>query len=340
MFCVQRHKTKAIQYGSDIYRETISVFDIGFYYFDLTKRSELISFRNYSSLSELADSIENGDELRDSISKCLKSHDCFSLILKMKNIDNYVKCRGSSFLKNGVLTGVMIVFEDISYVVNLNNRTEIDTRNILQSKQYYADILNFSPYLIWEIKNDVEVGYANQSYLKHFGLRNIGNDHKSNSYKHIGLNGEIRVFSITSKKHNKSIFNFAHDITELHNTKNDLNKSLQIQKCIVENLNIPIAYYNKNMEISFYNNPFTHFYNLEKSWLNKRPTYEEVCKRCSDKVDLMQKSNLSSNRIFQDIIDVSVFFVPIKNSKKRLQIIAIPGITGLWFIYETIQLNT
>lgn len=261
--------------------------------------------------------------------------------MQIKSTQQYVKCYGKSIANHkNKITGLIILFEDISKLHNLNIKAELQTEKIIKTQQFYDNILNASPYLIWQHNLQLQLEYANKTYHNHFGQRCINIKHGSgnkNTHKHFNIHGQRRILSISSTHNDHSITHFAHDITHISNLQNKILKTEEIHKNIIMNLSIPIALYGKNKCINLYNNAFVNFWKLEKKWLNTHPTYKEVCDKTCQYHQKLKYDDLYNIDIFMNIIQPCNRILSLSKNQ-HLHVTIIPALNhSLWFIYEHIK---
>ena len=313
----------------------ISMAEIDFCFIDIHNRTEIISFKSYHSLNEIFESFENSSELRDKLNQSLNNTEPFYITLKEKDTQQYIKCNGKSITnKKNIIIGSLLILEDISESVIINTKAQVQKKSILESKQYYIDILNTLPYLVWEY-NNTELQYANKAYRDLFDNHNMitGSD---SLYKRVNVNGRSKILAINSINSSRSIINFAHDITEIHNLKEEKKMLYNTQKSMISNLNTPIAFYDKHQCLKLYNNAFANLWQFEKRWLNQAPHYDEICKKLLDEGKILEDSIAHGSHIFTEIIEPYRGIISLKDGK-YIHVKIIPSFEhSLWFIYEYI----
>ena len=337
----QNNTIVSLKYENEIFRNVLNSLDLGFCFVDLQMRSETIFFKGIHSLNCLYDIFENGNKLQECYSSASSVPNSTSITLKIRGNSRYVECKIESVLDknndNAIITGVMLIFEDVSESVYLNTKAKTQTKHMIKNNLYYMSILDNTPYLIWEFDNNVGIKYANKKYLGLFGKECININQSGISYKRLSVNNTIRIFSIYSINNQGSVINFAHDVTELVQAQKEIERFYNIRKNIFYHLNTPIAFHGKDTRLKLYNNAFVKIFSINRKWLNTQPLYLAMWERLCEDEKIVENNLFFSVELFKSVTDAFNDVIYLSDGR-CIHVTIIPELDkGVWFIYELIK---
>ena len=318
-------------YDNRIYSNIISIIDTNFCFVDIKNRTEIISFRNYHSLNEIFEAFDESAKLRKRCNNASEKIDKFCLTLKNKNTQQYIRCQGKSIVnQKNTIIGLLLIFEDISELVIINTKTQLQTKSIIASNQHYNEMLDSLPYLTWVHNNNGKLIYANKAYRNIFDNKSIILN-TDPMYKHVNIHGKNKVL-LMSKINNTNV-NYAHDATELSNIRDEIKILYETQKSIISHINIPVAFYDKCQMLKLYNNAFVKLWQIDKKWLNNSPSYSDIQQKLLKEKKI---SEYNTSEVFRDTNKPYRSTISLQNGE-YIHIKIIPSIDcSLFFIYEYI----
>ncbi len=116
----------------------------------------------------------------------------------------------------------------------------------------------------------------------------------------VNVKGERRVFHVTeSPSHTgdgAAINGFAVDVTELQQTKNDLDRHIQSNRRTLDQIPTAVAMFGVNQELSYYNTAFQTLWRIDAAELDSRPRHGEILDRLRNAGRLPEQADYRSWR--------------------------------------------
>lgn len=260
--------------------------------------------------------------------------------------------------------GIGVWFKDANHTVAKEKRLENENRQVKEDLHQLSNLLNASPFPIWQRNHELQIKYCNLAYSsivdeghepsmeahtmelgKHTLLTAKKAKESSQAYteRHpIIVSGQRRVFDITEVPvpgSNGTMAGFGRDITDVEDLEKELRLNTEAQTCLLESSASAMALYGFDTKIKSFNNAFLSLWGLSEPWLTTHPTYGEVLEALREKRKLPEQANFPAFkkrhlRLFNELIEPynEFFYLP---DGTALRVIVIPYASGgLLFTYE------
>jgi signal transduction histidine kinase len=280
--------------------------------------------------------------------------------------EKYLLCYGKRVDdRHGDIVGLLLYFNDITEIINKKNKLKARKKEIKAELKGTLDLLNASPYPIWQRDKDLNISFCN---FAHLSIINEGEEKElegeeleltrrvrelaenANAVKTaqtaripVVVAGDRRLFKITEVPVNSatcSTVGFARDITEQEELEKELEQYVEAHSNMLESSGNAAAIYGTDMRIKFFNNAFVNLWGLDANWLeNTQPTQSEVLDRLRENRKLPEQADFRGykkerEKLFTDVIESHEEFMYLPNGQV-LRVIVIPyALGGLLFSYE------
>ncbi|NRA73482.1 MAG: PAS-domain containing protein [Rickettsiales bacterium] len=225
-------------------------------------------------------------------------------------------------------------------------------------------LLDELPYPIWVKRKDSTITYFNNKFANFISL-NTQDIHNSavdintaeynltrkavtsrktcsdEIYTIVDQDRYLYKFHATPLIDNTHVLVTAHDVSDKIQIKNDLEKYIVTQECLLESTGTAIAIYNVDTKLKFFNQAFSNLWKLDKEWLLNQPTYRELLEQLRDQRKIPEQIDFSifikeQLKLFTTITSTHNEFIHLPNGK-TLRILMIPhALGGVLFSYEDI----
>ncbi len=250
---------------------------------------------------------------------------------------------------------IILTFEDVTQQ-NLkqkeNSQQLEELKKIKTLFDYYEKHL---PIPIWATDQDNILTYCNKFYSDLAGISpanavkeniNIFNgldfQEKKTIRKHIIANGKRTLFLAKHKKTSDGYFCYAENGFELEKKEDELQQHFQTQREILENLSNPIAIFDSEKRLKYFNSAYLKIYDFSEKFLYGQPTLSEVLEHLREKRKIAEQADFKTfkqqrlslfNQIFEPIHEVSYY-----PDGSAIKMTICPYATGgLLFIFEDIS---
>lgn len=257
-------------------------------------------------------------------------------------------------------------FYDITNQARAVQQILQSSENLKSETRNYATILNMAPYPIWQRGADLSVRYYNLSYgeiaeessvhgedddkapeldSRARNLARLARDaaEPRSERRHIIVNGQRRLFRLSEYPvpDEHMLVGFAHDVTELEQLQEELQRHISAQSDLLESSASAMAIYGPDMRLNTFNYAFVALWRFDEAWLEAEPSYGEILEALREKRKLPEQANFQvfkqqQLRLFTDLIEPreEFFYLP---DGKALRVIAIPhALGGILFAYEDV----
>ncbi len=294
-------------------------------------------FKGLHSLHELYNIIDNPNELRELYNKAAQQPSDFSLVIQTTNVYKYFKCTIKSIVDNDKVKGVILIFEEISEPIKQSVNTPTNTKE--ENVEYYASILNQSPSLIWEYDQNLNLKYANKSYRDSLSNKILQVTNEPTTHKSLTVNGKVITVEISTIRYrNRNIYH-AQNITEFIQAKTTIEQLYNTQTAFINHLYIPMALYDNEMRLKVYNKAFVNFTQVDKSWLNTKPSYNNISDKLDKTLRIVSIDAALTTDLLKNTIDTTQSIIRLENNK-YIHVIIIPQPNAeLLFIYDNAHQN-
>ncbi|PZP55617.1 MAG: histidine kinase [Micavibrio aeruginosavorus] len=99
--------------------------------------------------------------------------------------------------------------------------------------------------------------------------------------RHMIVQGDRRLYEMTITPIPHLDYSVGHilDITKEEETLKDVERNAATTKELFEHLSSPLAVYNKDYRLEYYNSAYSQFWHLDEQWLNSQPRMSEIIDR-------------------------------------------------------------
>ena len=110
---------------------------------------------------------------------------------------------------------------------------------------------------------------------------------------------EIKEISIEGTEQR---FGFLRDMTHTQEATNDLKRTINANRTLLEQLRTAVVTFNADQNLEFYNSAFAQLWGLEDQWLNQRPSLGDVLEKLRETRRLPEQADFRSYK--QDWLDM------------------------------------
>lgn len=270
-----------------------------------------------------------------------------------------------SYDKHEKLSHIIICFKDTTGAHKLHEQLASENRQLKRDIKQFSSILNVLPVPVWLRSSDFAIRYCNMAYsivaeesIEHKDTHEtleihpysrplaraaFESDEEKSERRHIVIDGTRKLYQFTEipiKADNVTV-GIAHDVSELENVKEELQRHINAQSELLESVTSAMAVFGADMRIKFFNHAYVRLWGVEEAWLDTGPTYGEFLEFLRDKRRLPEQANFlqfkqQRIRVFTDLIEPAeeIFYLP---DGRTLRAIAIPhALGGILFVYEDV----
>lgn len=262
------------------------------------------------------------------------------------------------------------------YLLELHNLKKIrvleetwhQTNTKLRSKyEHIKSIIDELPLAIWSRDQENKLNYCNKIYADFLETKPhkvvadqielINNSHPNNVYHlsaHVLKTKQIKtvdhyftfkgarfLFNILVSPHKCGTFGYATDKTEYDNLKRDLHNHVQSHQDIFHQLSTPIAVFNAEQRLSFFNKSYMILFEFDEKWLAQQPTFSEILddlrqrQKIPEPADFLKYKNTQKD-LFNNLFEPMEETLHLPNGKILRSVIAPQPSGGLLYMYEDI----
>ncbi|QLK56703.1 hypothetical protein [Ehrlichia ruminantium] len=349
-----------LKHNNNLINSLLSTLGDGFYLWDEKRRIEKFSTNLqillntvFYSFDEFADFFEESQELQKEFTEAKKVNKSFTMDLKGQETEIYCSCYGQSIVdNNGQIIGVLLWVQNITnYKLSIVS-LEYENARLKENLINYTDILNNLPYPLWKKDKDLKIKAHNSLYIELIKNNinseiqqnensNVKNNKISQKVQYAIINNERKLYNMVEIpiKNSTEFIGYGEDITRISYFTQELNNYTTLQKNLLNNLPNPIAIYNRDSSIIFYNEIFIKFWHLNPSWLDTHPNYLSIFHKIYKESKLLDKDKFEfikqeQYEIFKQITEPYHGTMVLKNNT-TIKVIVIPNFKQeLTFIYN------
>lgn len=242
---------------------------------------------------------------------------------KIKHIED------ENFLLNQIMDQLPVI------IWHRNRYGSIDYCN-----QEYAQALNLTKAKI--INENIEFIDDEDHVLYNLSQKALKNKTVETMYSHIVVNGERRYFELNEDPlKNQTTCGYAIDVTVLESLELSLKEASKAYKETLNALSIPIAVFNENQRLSFYNVAYQKLFDFEKRILDLSPRFLDLLDDLRARRKMQEYADFSAHkkereRLFYELIHPieEVSYLP--DGRALRTMISPYPLGGLLFIFENI----
>lgn len=176
--------------------------------------------------------------------------------------------------------------------------------------------------------------------------RAAGREHKTR--EDVIINGRRKRFEVSEiplKKQNGSFrsqtLGFARDITMYQEIDDELQRHIAAHIGVLEHLKTPIAVFDAEMRLTFYNTAFINLFDLDEQWLDASPTYAHFIDVLRDKRKLPENRNFNTYKAqelhyFSTLVSAREDTLHLPNGLTLLRTMTPHPLGGLLIVYEDV----
>ncbi len=158
-----------------------------------------------------------------------------------------------------------------------------DKRNqIIWSNRYYSELLVSTPEKVIAEQHDLNfTKKPNSRSLGEMSSAALVTNTEQKDKRHMIVKGDRRLYDITITPIPHLDYSVGHalDVTKEEETQKDVERNAATTKELFEHLSSPLAVYNKDYRLEYYNTAYSQFWHLDEQWLNTQPRMSEVIDR-------------------------------------------------------------
>lgn len=176
--------------------------------------------------------------------------------------------------------------------------------------------------------------------------RAAGREHKTR--EDVIINGRRKRFEVSEiplKKQNGSFrsqtLGFARDVTAYQEIDDELQRHIAAHIGVLEHLKTPIAVFDAEMRLTFYNTAFINLFDLDEQWLDASPTYAHFIDVLRDKRKLPENRNFNTYKAqelhyFSTLVSAREDTLHLPNGLTLLRTMTPHPLGGLLIVYEDV----
>lgn len=176
--------------------------------------------------------------------------------------------------------------------------------------------------------------------------RAAGREHKTR--EDVVINGRRKSFEVSEiplKKQNGSFrpqtLGFARDVTTYQEIGDELQRHIGAHNDVLEHLKTPIAVFDAEMRLTFYNTAFINLFDLDEEWLDTSPTYAHFIDMLRDKRKLPENRNFNTYKTqelhyFSTLVSAREDTLHLPNGLTLLRTMTPHPLGGLLIVYEDV----
>jgi len=220
-----------------------------------------------------------------------------------------------------------------------------DSRNnIFYCNDEFSSIVNFSKETIVD-KNIGFIDDAQPVNSLDIFKKAIFTKKPQKAKVHKVVNGERRLLEVNEipvKNHSMDpniVAGYAVDITKLESAENDLNQSIMSQREVLQYISVPIAIFDQNTCLTFFNRAYSKLFDFEENWLNAMPNYGEILENMRERRKLPEYSNFldykrKSIGMFNNLLQPTFEVLQLSDGKTLRTVVAPHPLGGLIFVFD------
>ncbi|CAO4839735.1 MAG: hypothetical protein CNLJKLNK_00867 [Holosporales bacterium] len=261
---------------------------------------------------------------------------------------------------------ILVTLKDVTDELIKQANAEKTIRHLRADNNIYQNIINKAPLALWHRNLQGRITHCNTSYTNIVGFssgrviaENIPLTQTINHYdiaqqalklgemnrirSHLVVDGKRHLFEIAEipTSSNASTIGYALDISQIDELENNILKTNQSYKDILNALSSPIAVFDENRVLSFYNLAYKQLFEFSDRLLNTRPTLGDILEDLRKRRKMQEYGNFQMhkkerNDLFNNIISPTeeISYLP-DGRTLRIRISPYP-LGGILFIFENI----
>lgn len=320
-------------------------------------------------ISDIIDALEsdNADDLAFYFNRLKKTGERFSFMAMTKSSQKKIEIVGNRMIISKV-ESIVIWCRDITETSNYFSEMQHDFERCKHDLHKLLTIINTIPFPIWSRDKKLHIDFCNQKYAEiadsvpetvvHDNVPLIpgtlfGQGHSlAENAKKCGRSQNIAQTAIVNgiRKRlsiyecvvsNELLVGYAVDISEEEKLASELDKVLNANNEILENLSSGIAVFSADTKLSFFNHSFQHMMKLENGWLHSHPTLGEILDELRNNRQLPEVADFQTfkkNQLaqFTSVVAPEQNLLHLPNGTSLRQFVAPHQSGGLIFIYEDV----
>ncbi|HAU28562.1 MAG TPA: sensor histidine kinase [Rhodospirillaceae bacterium] len=204
------------------------------------------------------------------------------------------------------------------------------------------------------ISSQMELGSSRESFGRNMARRAMEKGLVQTERLHTVIRGQRRLLQISEKpltgeSEAPGTIGFALDLTDVEQTRSELERHIAAHEDVLEHLSTAVAIYGPDKHLQFYNSAFSQLWQLEDSWLETKPSFADILeilrdqRRLPESVDFRAYKNQWLAK-FTDLLQPEESLLHLPDGTTLRVLIAPHPLGGLLHIYEDvtsrIQLET
>ena len=301
----------------------------------------------------------------------------FEDVFALKSFDKYIRLEGVRINSgDGNIYCDMIWFRDVTEATNRIKKLEEEKDIALNNLNQKQELLDNLPFAVWLRNTNLDVVQCNKKFAEYVTGKSCDEIIK-NHLEIIASNGESVSRDLAEKSHKtmkpvKGVSNVVVkgkrlameafetpfcveqsldktfsagclvDVSELDEIKRNLRQYQTAQLEILGGLGTAFAVFNQDMILQFYNESFAKLWQLDKKWLNEKPSYLSFLdvgreKRLLPEVPDYKAFREDEIKKFRNLIEPESDLMHTPNGKTLKRMLAPYPMGGVVFAFEDIS---
>lgn len=265
----------------------------------------------------------------------------FSIYLPHKN--TLIKMDGQKIGKNGYV----IECHDLSYIKETETQWHDIHEKLKKQIEHFKFILNRLPVIVCAKTTEGVIHYCNKLYAQHLDkteaevIKEQLNLITQSHHEHLTLRGQRRFFEIENFINENDHITIGIDKTDYDLLKREFNEYLEANHNIFQQLSTPIAVFNNEHILVFFNKAYQLLFGFDMKFLSHQPSIGEILddlrhrQKIPEPADFVRYKNMHKS-FFNNLLEPLEETLHLANGKILRSVVTPQPSGGVLYMYEDI----
>lgn len=336
---------------------------------------QVLNVEKITHTEDLISALKNAPDFVDAFRRLQQTGESFTVSARTAKESKPIQIAGRRFRagRDGPVVDLLWFNDDLSAAENVAKTTMQVETAVAQAKTNQA-MMNALPFPVWGRGADLNITLCNAAYARALDVsidEVIKGQHELTSQaarggsgrslaasalssgktqsgrRHVVVGGNRQLFEISEialgsgESGGLALLGYAVDVTGEEEKESALQRHIEAEHEVLENLGSAIAIYGSDMRLSFYNRAYLRLWGAEESFLSNKPTFGEILedlrarRRAPEQADFQRykKERLS---LFTSLLEPREDLMHLPDGTS-LRILAAPHpLGGIMFVHEDV----